>query len=150
MPPRYIVALLVLASPACGRVQKPRPILLKKYRLTLKSFMTADYMYADGEGVPQSYTEAAHWYRLAAAQGFPDAHFILGLWYGEGRGVPRDLVIAHMWINISGTNEDNWVAQEFLSSIRDRYEEQVTIAQIERATQLAHICMASDYQECGP
>ena len=106
-------------------------------------------MYAAGEGVPQSYAEAAHWYRLAAAQGFPDAHFILGLWYQEGRGVPKDLVLAHMWINISLINEDNWAARESVSSIRDQLEEQMTIAQIERATQLAHTCVVTDYQECG-
>ena len=65
-------------------------------------------------------------------------------------GVPKDLVPAHMWTNISGTNKDNWAAREFVSSIHDQLEEQTTIAQIERATQLAHICMASAYQECGP
>ena len=47
-------------------------------------------MYYEGEGVPQNYAEAVKWYRLAAAQGFADAQYSLGLMYYEGYGVPQD------------------------------------------------------------
>src|SRR5215469_9394049 len=35
-------------------------------------------MYANGKGVPQDYTEAIKWYRLAADQGYSTAQFSLG------------------------------------------------------------------------
>jgi TPR repeat protein len=47
-------------------------------------------VYANGEGVPQSYTEAIQWYRRAAAQGEMRAQFNLRLLYTNGQGVPQD------------------------------------------------------------
>ena len=59
-------------------------------------------MYDTGEGVPQNYTEAVRWYRMAAEQGdakavqsirriaeqrFAEAQFTLGDMYDTGRGV---------------------------------------------------------------
>jgi FOG: TPR repeat, SEL1 subfamily len=57
-------------------------------------------MYASGEGVPHSDTEAAQWYRLAADQGLGGAQFNLGILYTEGKGVPQDQVLAHMWLDL--------------------------------------------------
>ena len=42
-------------------------------------------MYRKGEGVPQSNTEAAHWYRLAATQNFPEAQQKLADLYYTGQ-----------------------------------------------------------------
>jgi hypothetical protein len=52
-------------------------------------------MYANGEGVPHSDSEAAQWYRLAAD---PGAQFNLAIMYAEGKGVAQDHVLAHMWL----------------------------------------------------
>ena len=41
-------------------------------------------MYANGDGVPEDYTEAAAWYRKAAEQGHADAQFTLGQMYFTG------------------------------------------------------------------
>jgi len=40
--------------------------------------------------VAQSFDEAVRWWRLAAAQGQPDALYGLGVCYEDGHGVPRD------------------------------------------------------------
>jgi len=52
--------------------------------------------------VPQDYTEAMKWYRLAAAQGDARAQLNLGVMYLHGQGVPRDFILAHMWLNLGG------------------------------------------------
>ena len=44
----------------------------------------------DGEGVPQSYSEALKWFRKAAANGFTNAKFWLGAMYENGHGVAKD------------------------------------------------------------
>jgi TPR repeat protein len=43
-------------------------------------------MYEDGKGLPQSYTEALKWHRLAADQGHAFAQYKLGFLYYDGRG----------------------------------------------------------------
>ena len=59
-------------------------------------------MYADGRGVPQDDAEAVRWFRLAADEGYAAAQARLGLFYVAGTGgVKRDLVTAHMWLNLA-------------------------------------------------
>ena len=53
--------------------------------------------YADGQGVPQDYAQAAAWYRKAADQGLADAQTNLGVAYYKGEGVPQDFVQAAAW-----------------------------------------------------
>jgi TPR repeat protein len=48
-------------------------------------------LYAKGEGVTNSYAEAAKWFRLAADQTNSDALLGLGELYEAGQGVPKDL-----------------------------------------------------------
>jgi TPR repeat protein len=47
-------------------------------------------LYLRGIGVPHDVAQARHWYELAAAQGQPNATFILGQIYWNGDGVARD------------------------------------------------------------
>ena len=54
-------------------------------------------MYEDGTGVPQDYSEAVKWYRMAADQGNDWAQYSLGSMYEEGRGVPEDHSEALKW-----------------------------------------------------
>ena len=102
-------------------------------------------IYAEGRGVPQDDAEAVRQYRLAAEQGFAQAQFNLAVMYYNGEGVPQDLVLAHMWVNIAGTNGD-----ETSRNARDILEPDMTPAEIRRATDLARTCMASDYRNCEP
>ena len=56
-------------------------------------------MHAFGEGVPQSYAEAAYWYRRAADQGYAPAQYDLAELYAVGYGVPRDIESALRWMD---------------------------------------------------
>jgi hypothetical protein len=52
-------------------------------------------IYANGmSGVPVDYAQAAHWYGLAAAQGYTAAEQELGYMYEQGLGVEKDLKVA--------------------------------------------------------
>ena len=50
-----------------------------------------------------------------------------------------------MWLNIAGAS-GNEAARES----RDNLEDDMTRAEISRATELARTCMASDYKDCEP
>ena len=102
-------------------------------------------MYANGRGVLKDDAEAVRWYRLAAEQGKADAQFNLGLMYATGRGVLKDSVLAHMWSNIAGAN-----GNASAGKLRDSLERDMTRAEVSRATELARVCMSSDYQDCEP
>ena len=102
-------------------------------------------MYANGEGVLKDEAEAVRWYRLAAEQDYADAQLNLGVMYSNGRGVLKDSVRAHMWFNIAGANGDEAARKQ-----RDNLEDDMTSAEISRATELARTCMASDYKDCQP
>lgn len=54
-------------------------------------------MFQQGLGVPQSETEAAHWYRQAAENGHVRAQQNLGAMYEEGAGVIQDYAEAAKW-----------------------------------------------------
>ena len=103
------------------------------------------FMYNTGKGVLKDAAEAVRWYRLAAEQGEATAQFNLGVMYDNGQGVLKDSVLAHMWSNIAGTNGNEAARKQ-----RDNLEDDMTRAEISRATELARTCMASDYQDCEP
>jgi hypothetical protein len=52
-------------------------------------------------GVAQDYAEALRLYRLAAAQGYADAQFYLGLMFCLGRGVAQDTAEAIRWCRLA-------------------------------------------------
>jgi TonB family protein len=58
-------------------------------------------LYEGGRGVPQSFSEAARWYRLAAEQGHLNGQFLLGSLYERGLGVPEDLLEAYKWFRLA-------------------------------------------------
>ena len=60
-------------------------------------------MYNSGRGVPQDYTQAFIWYRLAADQGYAAAQYNLGVLYDTGQGVPQDDVEALKWSNLAAS-----------------------------------------------
>ena len=51
----------------------------------------------------QDYAKAVSWCRKAAEQGYTPAQNVLGELYAEGKGVPQDYVLAHMWFNLSAS-----------------------------------------------
>ena len=53
--------------------------------------------FATGKGAAQDYTQAADWYRKAAAQSHALAQFNLGTMYASGQGVAQDEAQSVMW-----------------------------------------------------
>lgn len=60
--------------------------------------------YASGEGVEQSSTESAKWYRLAADAGHVEAQKRLGFLYATGKGVDQDYAEAEKWFRKAAEN----------------------------------------------
>jgi hypothetical protein len=72
--------------------------------------------YATGQGVPQTYSEAAKWYRKAAEKGLSGAQYDLGLLYAEGHGVARDYGEAAKWYR-KAADQGNAMAQYKLAEV---------------------------------
>ena len=90
---------------------------------------------------PEDPVARARWHYGSRAQS--DSQYLLGAAYWTGDGVPRDLVRAHMWMNISVAT-----GRRSASRVLNAIEEDMTAPQIERATRLAHGCMSSGYRDC--
>jgi TPR repeat protein len=55
--------------------------------------------FADGKGVVQDYTQAAHWYAQAAEQNHALAQMSLATLYKQGLGVARDEAKSLLWLS---------------------------------------------------
>ncbi len=66
-----------------------------------KAQSSLGFMYSNGEGVTQDYTEALKWYRKAAEQGNAFAQGSLGNMYQQGLGVPQDYVQSYAWFQLA-------------------------------------------------
>src|SRR5207302_1022097 len=116
MPRKRIVSILLVASALCGPACAPFPAATaanayrhRQYETALGLYRpladqgnavaqyTLGLMYANGQGVPQDYGEAAKWFRLAAEQGEATAQFNLGVLYHSGRGVSQNDAEALKW-----------------------------------------------------
>lgn len=86
------------------------------------------YLYGQGKAVIQDYEQAVFWYTRAARQQIPDAQFLLCLSYSLGKGVPVDILRAHVWCeaavknNVAGADEalktikDSMTAEQLLTA----------------------------------
>ena len=100
-------------------------------------------MYDNGQGVTKDYKKAVKWYRLSADQGDADAQINLGLMYVNGQGVIQDYVRAHMWWNISASSGD-----KNAESNRDKAAKKMSQTQIEKAQEMARLCMKTNFKNC--
>src|SRR5208337_3875641 len=87
-----------------------------------------------GHGVPQDAAQGAHWYRKAADQGNALAQAHLGLMYVHGYGVPKDPVLARMWLNLAISRAPTL---SMAVKLRDELAAKMTPAQIAEAERLA-------------
>ncbi len=78
------------------------------------------------------YATALKIWRPLAEQGHAKAQYDLGVMYFMGRGVPQDVVQAHLWLNLAAAQGD-----ELARINRDRMTEQMTPAQLADAQRLA-------------
>lgn len=76
------------------------------------------YVYGQGEKVKQDYELAVFWYKRAARQQVPDAQYLLCLSYSLGRGVPVDVVLAHVWCEAAVRNKADG-ADDVLKMVRE-------------------------------
>jgi TPR repeat protein len=94
------------------------------------------FMYANGQGVPQSRDLAVDWYERSAQQGDPTGQYLLGLMYDKGFGVTADVVVAHKWLNLAAAHAPRQSRDRF-ELIRDAVGSKMTKAQLEVAQKLA-------------
>ena len=82
--------------------------LLKPLAEQGNSIAQADlgYLYTAGKGVPQDYSVAMKWYRLAAEQGSTKAQFAIGRMYEKGTGVAQDYAQAVRWYKLAANQGD--------------------------------------------
>ena len=85
-----------------------------------------------------------------ARKGDVGAQAFLATAYFTGSGVPRDLLLAHMWANIAaaqstGENPDRYRSDaarrsmaDFAAALRDTLEAEMTRPEIRRATEMVH------------
>lgn len=83
-------------------------------------------------GLKKDYAQAQHWYRMAAEQGDPFAQASLGLLYRFGKGVPRDLVQAYMWLSLA-TSGTTGADSDSIAEYRDAAAAHMTAEQIAEA-----------------
>ena len=89
------------------------------------------YLFHEGKGARQDSKAAAKWYYRAALQDEPTAQSFLCRMHLDGDGVPRDLVLALMWCELSIDGGERWT-----SLTRDRVMSKMTTAQRDKAWEL--------------
>ncbi len=87
--------------------------------------------------VPPDIRLAADWYRKAADQGDAASQRALARAYEEGRGVPKDLVQAYMWFDLTAAHAGSDVDGDIALVERKRLAANLTPAQIAEAQRLA-------------
>jgi len=89
-----IIILFSAVSAFCGEFEDT---LKKAEQGDADAQFNLGFMYDDGEGVPQDYKQAIHWYTKAADQGNVYAQFNLGFMYANGIGITQDYKQTVYW-----------------------------------------------------
>jgi hypothetical protein len=76
--------------------------------------------------------EAARWLKKSAESGFNYGQRNLAAFYEAGIGVPRDHVLAYMWLTLANAN-----GLEYAASLRDELAEKMSQNEIFEAQKLA-------------
>jgi TPR repeat protein len=94
-------------------VRAARVLLPLAERGNARAQAMVGFMFATGQGLPQSYDAAGYWYRLSAEQGDTTAQYLLGLAYDKGQGVPPDEVAAYKWLNLAAAGAPRRVRDDY-------------------------------------
>ncbi len=130
----FVLALAVIPTGITAQVTATnfeRARALAEQGDALAQVTVAGY-YREGEGVEQDFTEAAHWFHLAADQGDASAQNNLGIAYATGRIVPEDIVVSHMWFNVAAAQ-----GHEDAQENKDSLERRMTHEQVAEGQELA-------------
>jgi hypothetical protein len=100
--------------------------------LNAQHYLGAIYIQG-GFGVAANYREAARWLTRAAKQGDENSQFGIGSLYRAGYGVPKDPVLAYMWLDLAAAGGPS--ADQARAS-RDALESGMTPEQIAEAGRL--------------
>lgn len=79
-------------------------------------------LYYQGQGVAQSYAEAAKWFRKAAEQGDAHGQYVLGLMYISAQGVSQDFAEGEKWLRKAadqGHKEAQEGLQKFIAPLKE-------------------------------
>jgi TPR repeat protein len=136
----FIAAMLLFCNPVFSQSYD---LLTRGETGDVSAQMMLGDMFAAGEGVPQSYVEAAKWYRLAAQRGIAKAQLSLGLLYSHGQGVKQSIEIAYQWVSMAAAQG----AKDAIEA-RDLISGQLDVGTRDRAQQLATRCFESKYTQC--
>ena len=127
----------------------------KNYREAVKWFKLAtaqklpdaQYMlalaYHQGQGVEINYKFAKVWYLESAKQGYANAQFMYAFMLQAGDLGKPDPLKALVWSEVARRN-----GREDSSDIGDLSKLQLTDEEIGKATQLAELCLTSNYESC--
>lgn len=85
-------------------------------------------LHVEGVGMRQDFILAAKLFRRAADQGYMVAQLNLGDYYARGRGVPRDLASAWMWLSLAARQGSAWSAAR-----RDKIATQMSDIDLQQA-----------------
>ena len=141
------VLLLAMASMECvaGFDEGVNSYEAQDYQSALREFLplanggnaSAQFylgaMYYNGKGVPQSYSQAAVWYRKAGTQGQSGALNNLGVGYALGQFGVKNLVLAHVFYHLAAIS-----GKKKSKESRDRVTQQLTPTQLIEAQELAN------------
>jgi len=94
-------------------------------------------MYLKGQGVAQSYEDAAGWFQKAAVQRIPQAQFQLGTLYLNGQGLPRDPEQAFAWFSV-GASHNHTKSKQAVEGARGR----MSAEELTEATKLSEKLIA--------
>ena len=75
--------------------------------------------------------------RWAVAQGYGLAQVSLGTFYHQGKGVPQDLVKAHLWYSLAATQLQDGKQKDRAVKNRETVVKYMKPAQVSEAEQLA-------------
>ena len=78
-------------------------------------------LHSKGEGVPQSYAKARHYYKVAADNGESDAQYNLAVLYEKGRGMPADIVQAAKLYHAAAAGGHS-LAQQALDEVLETHD----------------------------
>jgi len=62
-------------------------------------------MHLEGEAALPDVKEAALWFKSAAEQGHAEAQVSLGMLHALGKGVEKNLVVAHKWVSLAAAQD---------------------------------------------
>lgn len=96
-------------------------------------------------GVERDYAEALKWLRKAAEQGYPDAFGDMAYMYAGGFGVPKNYVLAAMYVELASAQHITRVDFRMTRTVVSKH---VTPEQTAEAKRRAAECVSAHFKGC--